>query len=143
MITLVDIKKSINQVLKTNFPDIKLYADEIKEGFERPSFFVQILSTTFDYDTTNYASNKLMIIVNYFSANGTQLENLKMHDAIKEAFGRSLNVNDRYLHLQNIRSDEADGALQFKFDLNYLDGIEKIDEHELMRELNLAQRGDI
>jgi hypothetical protein len=63
-----------------------------------------------------------------------------MHDALKEAFGKSLKVNGRYLHLQHIRSDEADGVLQFKFDLNYLAGIEKdLAGYETMTELILSK----
>lgn len=140
MVKLTDLKRAINDVLKTNFPDHERYADEIKEGFERPCFFVQLFPITFDYDTTNYASNKLMIVINYFSEKQTQLENLKMHDALKEAFGKSLKVNGRYLHLQHIRSDEADGVLQFKFDLNYLAGIEKdLAGYETMTELILSK----
>lgn len=133
---LTDLKLAINKVLKERFPDHKNYRNDEKEGFKRPCFFVQIFPIAFEYSTVNYTSNKLMIVINYFSKNRTQLENLKMHDTLKEAFGRSLKVNDRYLHLRNIRSDEADGTLQFKFDLNFFEGLEKdLEDYELMREL--------
>lgn len=138
MITLVDIKKSINQVLKTNFPDIKLYADEVEEGFTRPSFFTSIIPIIFNYDTTNYSSNKLMVVINYFSENETELENLKMIDGLKKAFGMTLKVNDRYITLQEIRTDITDGVLQFKFDLNFFDGVEITkEEYEIMKQLNM------
>lgn len=138
MITLVDIKKSINQVLKTNFPDIKLYADEVKEGFTRPSFFTSIIPIIFNYDTTNYSSNKLMVVINYFSENETELENLKMIDGLKKAFGMTLKVNDRYITLQEIRTDITDGVLQFKFDLNFFDGLEKMNDHEEATNLEIS-----
>lgn len=143
MITLVDIKKSINQVLKTNFPDIKLYADEVKEGFTRPSFFTSIIPIIFNYDTTNYSSNKLMVVINYFSENETELENLKMIDGLKKAFGMTLKVSQRSFTLKNIRSEIVDEVLQFRFDLDYYVDIEKIDNYEIMKELNLKQRGEI
>ncbi len=142
MIKLTDIKNAINNVLKEHFPDHNRYADEIREGFERPCFFVQIFPVTFDYETSNYASGRLMIVVNYFSVDGTQLENLKMHDSLREAFGRSLNVNDRLLHLQNIRSDETEGILQFRFDVEYLVELEKdLSGYEVMRELIMDGKG--
>ena len=138
MITLVDIKKSINQVLKTNFPDIKLYADEVEEGFTRPSFFTSIIPIIFNYDTTNYSSNKLMVVINYFSENETELENLRMADALKKAYGMTLKVKDRYITLQEIRTDITDGVLQFKFDLNFFDGVEITkEEYEIMKQLNM------
>lgn len=138
MITLVDIKKSINQVLKTNFPDIKLYADEVKEGFTRPSFFTSIIPIIFNYDTTNYSSNRLMVVINYFSENETELENLRMADALKKAYGMTLKVKDRYITLREIKTDITDGVLQFKFDLNFFDGVEITkEEYEIMKQLNI------
>ena len=138
---LLSIKKSINQVLKANFPDIKLYAGEVKEGFKRPSFFTSIIPFLSNYETTNFTSNKLMVVINYLSENETELENIKMHDELKKAFGMKLKADHRSFLLKDIRSDIADGALQFKFDLNYFVGIEKKEEHDLMNELKL--RGDI
>ena len=138
MITLVDIKKSINQVLKTNFPDIKLYAGEVKEGFKRPSFFTSIIPILFNYDTTNYSSNRLMVVINYFSENETELENLRMADALKKAYGMTLKVKDRYITLREIKTDITDGVLQFKFDLNFFDGVEITkEEYEIMKQLNM------
>lgn len=141
MITLVDIKKSINQVLKANFKDTKLYAGEVKEGFTRPSFFTSIIPISFNYDTTNFTSNKLMVVINYFSENETELENIKMYDELKKAFGMNLKVNDRFFLLKNIRSEIVDEVLQFRFDLDYYVDIEKIDNYEIMKELKM--RGEI
>lgn len=137
MITLIDIKKSTNQVLKANFPTIKIYSSDTKEGFTRPAFFTSIIPITSDYETVNFTSNKLMVVINYFSKNGTELENIKMYDEIKKAFGMNLKVNQRSFLLKNIRSEIVDEVLQFRFDLDYFADIEKIDEYELMKELNM------
>lgn len=137
MITLIDIKKSTNQVLKANFPTIKIYSSDTKEGFNRPAFFTSIIPITSDYETVNFTSNKLMAVINYFSKNGTELENIKTHDELKKAFGMNLKVNQRSFLLKNIRSGIVDEVLQFRFDLDYFADIEKIDEHELMKELNV------
>ena len=137
MITLVDIKKSINNVLKNNFPDVKIYSSDTKEGFNRPAFFTQIVPLTSDYETVNYTSNRLMVAIQYFSESGTELENLKMDEDLRKAFGMTLKVNQRSFLLQNIRSEIVDEALQFRFDLHYLAGIEKTEEHEVMKELNI------
>ncbi len=136
MITLVDIKKSINQVLKANFPDIKIYSSDTKEGFTRPAFFTSIIPVTSDYETTNFTSNKLMVVINYFSENETELENIKMYDDIKKAFGMTLKVKQRSFLLKNIRSEIVDEVLQFRFDLDFFADIEKIDNHESMKELH-------
>lgn len=138
MITLVDIKKSINQVLKANFPTIKIYSSDTKEGFTRPAFFTSIIPITLDYETTNFTSNKLMIIINYFRENGSELENIKMHDKFIKAFGMNLKVNQRSFLLKNIRSEIVDEVLQFRFDLDFLDSLEITkEEYETIKELNM------
>lgn len=140
MVKLTDLKRAVNDVLETNFPDHERYADSIQEGYERPCFFVQIFPISHNYNTASYTSNKIMFVINYFSERQTQLENLKMYDDLKEAFGRSFKVDNRYLHLQNIRANEADGVLQFKFDLDYTEGIEKdLSEYDIMKELILSK----
>jgi len=50
----------------------------------------------------------------------------------------TLKVNDRYITLQEIRTDITDGVLQFKFDLNFFDGVEITkEEYEIMKQLNI------
>jgi hypothetical protein len=138
MITLVDIKKSINNVLKNNFPDVKIYSSDTKEGFNRPAFFTQIVPLTSDYETVNYTSNRLMVAIQYFSESGTELENLKMDEDLRKAFGMILKVNQRTFLLKNIRSEIVDEVLQFKFDLNFFDGVEVTkEEYEIMKQLNM------
>ena len=136
MATLIDLKKSINGVLKTNFSPVKLHSSEATEDFKRPAFFTQVIPVISEYDTVNFTSNSVMVVINYFSKKGTELENLIMYEDIKKAFGMTLKVNQRSFLLRNIRSEIVDGVLQFRFDLDYLVGIEKIDNYEVMQELD-------
>lgn len=133
---LIDIKKSTNDILKTNFPDVKLFANEVDEGFSKPAFFTQLIPINLNYETVNFVSVDLMIVINYYTPKSIELDNLKIASRLRKAFGMTLNVKDRHLLLENITTDNPDGILQFKFDLNYYQDIEKIDNHEIMRELN-------
>ncbi len=137
MITLVDIKKSINNVLKNNFPDVKIYSSDTKEGFNRPAFFTQIVPLTSDYETVNYTSNRLMVAIQYFSESGTELENLKMDEDLRKAFGMTLKVNQRSFLLRNIRSEIVDEVLQFRFDIDFYDGIDKTEDNEKATNLEI------
>lgn len=38
-----DLKISINNTLDKEFPNINIYGEEIKQGFEEPCFFIKIL----------------------------------------------------------------------------------------------------
>lgn len=144
---LIDIKKSINSILKDNFPDAKLNANEVEEGFSKPAFFTQLIPISLNYETVNFVSVKLMIVINYYTPLSIELDNLKIAMNLRKAFGMTLKVNDRYLLLENITTDNSDSILQFKFDLNYYQDVEKIyadgngNIYELMKELNIEKRG--
>lgn len=139
---MVDLKNAINSVLKANFPETKIYPGEVDEGFNKPAFFTQIIPITSDYETTNFTSHRLMVVVNYYNKGSTELDNLKMHDKLKKAYGMTLKVNHRSFLLKNIRSEIVDEVLQFRFDLDFLVNQEKIDEHELAGEINTEIRSD-
>lgn len=137
---LIDIKKSINSILKTSFPDVKLFANEVEEGFSKPAFFTQLIPISLNYDTINFMSAKLMIVVNYYTPVAIEIDNLKVANKLRKAFGMSLKVCNRYLILRNITTDNADGILQFKFDLNYFQDTDmNKDTYEIMRKLYLEE----
>lgn len=137
MAKLSELNKAVNSVLKSGFPLYKIYAGEVTEGFQRPSFFTQVIPMAMDYETVNYKSNRLMVVITFFNESDTELENIKMFDSLVDLFGRTLNVGSRYLSLKNIRFSNADGAPQFRFDLDYWSQLEKEEKHELMKELEI------
>lgn len=134
---LQELAKEVNRKLTFNFPKCKLYAGEVKEGFERPSFFTQIVPLKMDYNTQHYKENRLMVVINYFNKDDTELENIKMYDDLVNAFGMTLIVNERHFLLQNIRSSTVDETLQFKFDLDFFSHLTQEETHEVMKELEM------
>lgn len=141
-LTVVDVNKAVVERLKNGIPNHPVYAAEVIEGFKRPCFFTQILMPTSSHETINRTFNRRIVIIHYFSENGTELENLMMYSRLEQIFGLKLRVKNRMLNVENVRSDIADGVLQFKFDLDFYTRIEREDEYELMQELKLNQRGE-
>lgn len=128
MISLSDIKSSINQLLINQF-SYKVYGREVVKGFVRPSFFVEFLQSGTDFETQNFTSNKLTVIITYWQVesqyNGySDLENIKMFDSLKNLFSMNLQVLTRVLHPQNYRMNymgENQDIFQMSFDIDYLD----------------------
>lgn len=143
MITLVDIKKSINAVLKTT--GYKVYGNEVKEGFIRPCFFVQFFPIGSNLLNPATTENLIMVEIVFFSKDKTDLENLKMHDLLQTKFTPVLVVGNRKILISKYRSETNDGVLSIKFDLNYFDeSIISINENQkevpMMEEL-IIRRG--
>lgn len=122
LIDMLDIKKAINNLLKNT--GIKTIDNGIKEGFKRPCFFVQILpigGTELLKSTT--LENSYMVEINYFSKSQTQLDNLKMAEILKKKVFPYINIKDRKLVPRNVRNEDIDGVLSFRFNLSWLDAL--------------------
>lgn len=125
MITLVAIKKSVNDILKTT--EYKVYGNEVKEGFKRPCFFVQLFPIGSNLLNQSTTENSVMVEIIFFSKDKTDLENIKMYDFLRKSFTPVLLMGDRKILTQNFRAETIDDVISVKFDLNYFDesGIEK------------------
>ena len=149
MITMLEIKEAIVSLLKSNNPGINgPYGSEIKKGFTRPCFFVQIMPISSEIATKNYSENVVTVEIMYFSSGGTDLENVKMHDTLYSLFSVPLVIGDRKILPRNIRSetvhDNAMGynSMSFKIDLNYYNEVPN-NKHttETMSKLTLNLKG--
>ena len=124
MITLTDIKLSLNNTLKTI--GYKVFANEIKEGFTRPCFFVGITPVTSETFKRDTSENSLMVEIVYFSTNKTDLENLQMYNTLKGILTPTLTIGTKKKLVRNFRAeviDETDHIYSVKFDLNFYDEI--------------------
>lgn len=64
--------------------DVKIYGSEVKEGFVRPSFFVQLFVESNDLFSDDITENHMTVEIVYFGKEKTGLENLKMYEQLKK-----------------------------------------------------------
>ncbi|MGL5245777.1 MAG: phage tail terminator family protein [Sarcina sp.] len=142
MITLVDIKEAIREKLEPL--DIKIYGNEIEEGYNRPCFFTQILPVGgLEQYSRNLVENNFMIEIVYFSKEETQLDNLKMSDTLRNIFFPFFNVETRKIRVTEFKQDTSNNILSLRFYINFYDWISKEEETELMKKLKLEMNGVI
>lgn len=129
MLSIVDIKKAIVTKLKPF--GINIVASDIRSGFKKPAFFVQIMPIGEDVNS-DISINTLTINIHYFSEEKTDLDNLKMIDKLKKVFINKLEINDRTVTISDKRYDIDDNVLQFMFDIRYTEEvyIESIDTYD-------------
>ena len=124
MLSIIDIKKAI--VTKLKVFDINIVANDIRSGFEKPAFFVQLMPIGEDVNN-DISINTLTVNIHYFSKDKTDLDNLKMIDKLKKVFVNKLEVNDRTLVITDKRYDTDDNILQFMFDIRYTEEVYRDD----------------
>lgn len=135
MITLKQIKTAVNTALKKN-TGIKVNSKDIKEGFERPSFFVE-LDDVERIGLESQVEYSLTVRIYYFpsSEEEASIEILEMQDTLFEIFDTHLVVDNRLLHIIDPGTSESDGVLQFTFNLSFEDGRE-VEDAELIQEID-------
>ncbi|NMM52151.1 phage tail terminator family protein [Paenibacillus aquistagni] len=124
MITLKDIALAINKRLKEVLPEIEINSKDIKEGFKRPSFFVDFESGSKQQLTRHQVERMIHIIVYYFPKNPHQykLEILNIQELVEDAFRDELVITDDIrLYTNEISNNVVDGVLQLSFDIHYLE----------------------
>lgn len=138
MIKLIDIKKAVNKQLKEAFPDVTIVAGELKEGFERPSFFTYIQPVSIRNTHLNYIDASIMVTIPYYPKTDSDVESLRIQDGLYSAFGLTLEVEGQKFILGEKYADDLEEGFQLKFMLKTRLVYKTKDEGlKLMEQLNL------
>ena len=130
-LSLKDIKKSIIDKLKIF--DVKIYADEVKEGFNTPCFFINIEKFENSLENSNFTKRYLDIYIRYIYENISDIHKLEIIEKLEELFLRTIKVKDRIftIHNKSFMKNKAD-YIELNFGIEYYEIIE--DEEEINSE---------
>lgn len=120
MITYADIKKAVNDNLKTL--GIEINSRDVTEGFNRPSFFVQ-LENNIRSGSETQVQKTMTIQIYYFPSDryDYSIDVLTKQEQLENLFYLKLKVKDRFLNIFETTSDLVDGVLNFSFDIDFYD----------------------
>ena len=138
MVLYQDIAKEVTMVIKGVFPKIPIYADEVREGYKTPSFFVGIMPVSSINHTKSIREEQLLITVSYFSNTTESLKNYKVMQELKVAFGQGLSVDNRKFTIEEMNTEKVgeDGDIyQLTFDINYYELASTNSDSELARKI--------
>ncbi|MBM7577670.1 phage tail terminator family protein [Jeotgalibacillus terrae] len=123
MITYKDIAAAVGRKLASF--EVEINSRDVKEGFPRPSFFVQLLPSTRSGDVDN-VHKMLTVQIYYFPSDRYtySIEVLDVQENLEYAFDLKLKVKDRHLDIIDADAVLTDGVLNFSFSLEFYDGRE-------------------
>lgn len=121
MITYKDIKKAVNSELATF--GVEINSQDVQEGFNRPSFFVQLDNNKRSGDESQ-VHKALTVQIYYFPTDrhDYSMEVLEVQEQLEEIFELKLKVLDRLFNIDETDSGTTDGVLNFSFDIEFYDG---------------------
>ncbi|WLR52463.1 hypothetical protein LC040_06055 [Bacillus tianshenii] len=137
MITLKDIKKSINSKISAAFAGIDIQSTDVSEGFHRPSIFVEFDNMKKE-SFPEQIRRSLTVRIYYFPSDRSQhsIELLEVQERLEALFDLKLDVLNRKFNIQDVSTNIVDGVLNFYFDIAYEEGKE-IDESNIEKMLTL------
>ncbi|MCI9181083.1 MAG: hypothetical protein HFG50_13960 [Lachnospiraceae bacterium] len=141
-IKFVEIKKAINELLKGRYPppQYKIYGKEIKEDYDLPCFFTEILDKGSKAETKNFAKGGFTIKITYFQEIKNELDQLEKVDEIKDLFGLIFCVGNRKLTVGEFSHDfigEYQDILQISVDIDYKENTQKADMAPIATEIDV------
>lgn len=119
MVKVKDVKKVIIDKIKTL--DIKVYSNDVKEGFDTPCIFVSIEKYENSLDNSNTIKKYLDIYVRYIDKD--EINRLNVLDNINLLFVKTLEVKDRIFTLHNKINLFKDEYVELNFDIEFYEGI--------------------
>lgn len=116
---MLEIRDSVIDILKENFPDHKTYDEKVTQGLKRPCFFVDLIPIDVDDSNPNVEEHSMFIDVQYMSKEDTKNKNLEMIDKLRPLF-KVLRFNGLCVSPTNKRFEIFDGILHFLFDVDFI-----------------------
>lgn len=142
MITITQIHQSIiahvmAHLANSTYARVEFSSTDIKEGFDRPSFFLDYGEIAKDKVNHSRIETTLPVIIYFFASNmnAPRFENLEVGQLVSEALLNPINIEGTLAEPDEIRSTVSDGVLQVSFSLCIYEVIEKTDNSEPMESL--------
>ena len=121
-------------------PQYKIYGKEIREGYDAPCFFTEILDRGSRAETRNFAKGGFTIKITYFQNGKNEVDQLEKVDEIKDLFGLIFCVGDRKLTIGDFSHDyigEYQDILQISIEIDYKENTRKEDTTPVAQEIGV------
>jgi len=121
-------------------PQYKIYGKEIKEDYDKPCFFTEILDGGRKAETKNFAKGRFTIKITYFQEVKNELDQLEKVDEIKDLFGLVFCVGNRKLTVGEFSHDftgEYQDILQISVEIDYKENTQKADTAPVAQEISV------
>lgn len=136
-----DVLKHIISMLTAEF-NCKVYADEVREDFRKPCFFISATSVMTP-KTTSWMQKELTVRLVFYARDQekNEITYLDVVDRVQMMFPVGIQTSDRFLKIESIEDDrvgEEDDILEITIVIPYLERANKIQESgDLMEEVSM------
>lgn len=114
------IKLAINEKIIAAYPNVIIQSKDIKEGFDRPCFYVDFRTGNLSTISPEFSIRRLSVTIYYFPSDRYEysIENLEVQETLEKSFLGKLIIDERHFIVHEVSSLVNDGVLQVSFDLD-------------------------
>ena len=146
-VSYADVIRTVNDILKVNYPEITRYGNDTVDKAVPPYFFVECIPVGVNRQTKNMLNKSCSVMITYVQRISNQVDNLSKAEKIGEKLGMNLCVNDRQLQVHRYTHEyigEKNNILQISFALDWWESTQKRPEEEIMEHLHaeLTAKGE-
>lgn len=149
LLSVVDVIRSLTELINTNYPQYKIIDCDVDEGFDRPSFFIDVEDVNTSWVATDYIKESSNIQIVFFAENRYEgfLDLLDMKNNLTVLFDEPLYISDEtseyYVSLLTTNSDlyKQDKVLTFNIQAELIQKIERVDTSPYMEQLECNIEG--
>ncbi|ROR28368.1 hypothetical protein EDD66_105310 [Mobilisporobacter senegalensis] len=139
-----DIYNAVSTLLYSKYPTYKVYGHEVVEGYEKPSFFIDLLPKKNLNESINFKTKAYKILITYFPEDLNEIDNLTKADEIIELFGYKLVVSGNKIPVTDSNYEfvgENTNTLQVVIEIEYLESNNRTNSSVIANELILKEKG--
>ena len=146
--TISDVKLACNRALRSAFPDAKVYDNDTLDGYQRPSFFTEILSHGRKKTSKYLTQIGFTFRITYFEQTHDEAHCLEVYEKICKAFEPALKVKGRNrIVVRDIDYSWIDeNADKLQVTISFYDAVELggyTDENDIMKELEVDYESEV
>lgn len=149
MLSVINVIKSLSDLISSEYSDYKLIDYDVDEGFEKPCFFIDVEDVNTSWVATDYIKESSNIQIVFFAENRYEgfLDLLDMKNNLTVLFDEPLYISDEtseyYVSLLTTNSDlyKQDKVLTFNIQAELIQKIERVDNSPYMEQLECNIEG--
>lgn len=141
MIKLTDIYNKVSSLIKGKY-GYDVYGNEVIEGYNTPSFFLEIKPKSITVESAVTKKFIYTILITYNQKVASELDNLTKVDDMMELFGNNLPLSDgKSINLSSFTYEFTGtnaNLLKFSMETEYYDKVDpKTEPYEIATEINI------
>lgn len=141
--TLIDVKKALLDLLRSEFPDYKYYSTDVIEAYDRPCFFTQLKPLEVSPVNYNTMYNSMAFYITYLQKSKDEVETLRVIDRIKGIFGLFVKVGNRAIDVKGFDWDYVGidrNTPQITINLEWLTKISHPDNSVVIENVEISKK---